>query len=233
MLQGCMEAAKLLHYTKDIQTMQDADMIANTIFAECYSTMEEAVRIISKKCGKWTIFEDYNEIDGKALRQFKLHMEKYPLTPIPEVVGGWYVQPNDTFEESLTINGFKQLLYYSCCCVIDCVECSNIDANKLKIDEPSTERAKKYFARAVEAGYMIKTTTGYKWTNLEANGGKAQLGYFLDKVYNPDRTKTIPYKALEKLFGVDRLDSTVYSNYNTKYPDRQKWRKEIDELFLD
>lgn len=94
--------------------------------------------------------------------------------------------------------------------------------------EPSTERAKKYFQKAVESGYMEKTTTGYKWIR-NCRGKKAQLSYFLMKVYNPDNSQQIPFKALEALFDVTRLDSSYSAMLTVSKP--QIWRQQIDNLF--
>ncbi len=68
--------------------------------------------------------------------------------------------------------------------------------NKLP-EELRTEQAIKYFSRALEAGYMEKTDTGYKW--LYGGGrGQARLGYFCYKVYSTPR----PINKLEELFGI-------------------------------
>lgn len=95
--------------------------------------------------------------------------------------------------------------------------------------EPYTERARKYFARAVEAGLMEKTGERYKWTFGGNRGAKARLAYFLMKVYNPDNTQTIPFKGLESLFGVSRLDSSYAAMLTVSKP--QSWRLDIDKLF--
>jgi hypothetical protein len=92
--------------------------------------------------------------------------------------------------------------------------------------EPSTERAKKAFEKALEAGYMEKTATGYKW--LYNGGRKGGLGYFLIMVYNPDNTRITPFTALGALFGVSRLDRAADQATSTKKP--QQWRVAIDEL---
>lgn len=93
-----------------------------------------------------------------------------------------------------------------------------------------TDRAKKYFEKARQAGFMEQTETGYKWT-FNKRGRKAALCYFLLKVYNPDMQKTeiIHYKALEQLFGETRLDSALAAMLTTKKP--QPWRQIIDNLF--
>ena len=92
--------------------------------------------------------------------------------------------------------------------------------------EPSTKRAKKAFAKAVEAGYMEKTATGYKWLYNKAS--KVSLGYFLVQVYNPEGTTITPYMELERLFVVKRLDRAVEQATSVKKP--QRWRGPIDEL---
>ena len=97
---------------------------------------------------------------------------------------------------------------------------------KLKLQQ-ETEREKKYFAKAIKAGLMEKDGDSYRW--LHNNGLKASLGYFLYKVFDPKGTAQIPYKRMEGLFNISRLDSIIYRTLNAKKP--QKWRKEIDILF--
>lgn len=95
--------------------------------------------------------------------------------------------------------------------------------------EPSTERAKKAFEKALEAGYMQKTPTGYKWLYKQNERGyKASLAYFLIMVYSPDNTKVTPFRALQALFDVSRLDRAAEQATSTKKP--QQWREAINEL---
>lgn len=86
----------------------------------------------------------------------------------------------------------------------------------------------KYFERAIEAGYMQKTETGYKWLWGGDRGKKARLSYFIRKIYADDCLQ-IPYKRLEKLFGISRLDSSISQLMNAK--KEQKWQPEIDKFF--
>ena len=113
------------------------------------------------------------------------------------------------------------------------IVCDLIEEQPVKIQpEIMTERAKKYFAKAIEAGFMEQREYGYKWTFRNGQrGAKAALAYFLKSVYSPDNLRTIPFKALEQLFWVKRLDSSLYA-YNGG-GQRQKWREEIDGLFND
>lgn len=98
-------------------------------------------------------------------------------------------------------------------------------------DSIITERAKKYFQRAIEAGYMKETETGYKW-GQGIKGDKTKLGYFLKRIYNPRRFSEIPYQALEKLFEEKRLDSTI--NKMNEWKNTPKWVDEIEEtIFYD
>ena len=95
--------------------------------------------------------------------------------------------------------------------------------------QQETEREKEYFAKAIEAGLMEETDSGYKW--LHNNGMKASLGYFLKCVFDPKGTERIPFKSLEALFGVARLDTVIRQVLDAK--NNQKWRKDIDILFED
>lgn len=90
-----------------------------------------------------------------------------------------------------------------------------------KVDEP--ERAIRAYQKAIDRGYMEASGNGYKW-----NRTKAQLGYFIRQIYNPDGCSIIPYKRLEGLFNETRLDNTIDKAINVKSP--QKWRCKIDEL---
>ena len=95
--------------------------------------------------------------------------------------------------------------------------------------ELNTDRTKEIFAKAVEAGYMEKTATGYKW--LYNSGSKASLAYFIMQVFSPDNTKQIPFKALGRLFDVTRLDRALDQATTAKKP--QQWRGAIDNLLKD
>lgn len=95
--------------------------------------------------------------------------------------------------------------------------------------QQETEREKKYFAKAIQAGLMGKDGNSYIW--LHNNGLKASLGYFINRVFNPNGTDQIPYQRMENLFNVSRLDTAIDQALTAKKP--QKWRKEIDTLFDD
>lgn len=89
------------------------------------------------------------------------------------------------------------------------------------------ERAEKYFERAINEGWAEKTCYGYKW-KIE----KIKLAYIVQEIYNPNGSGRIPYKELEAIFGMDRLDSSVTQLITAKKP--QKWIPEIDKkIFFD
>lgn len=90
-----------------------------------------------------------------------------------------------------------------------------------------TEQQTNTFNKAIEAGLMAKKDERYIWKH--DNGKKASLAYFLEKTFAPNKTEQIPYKKLEPLFNVSRLDSALYGVYNAIKP--QKWRAEIDKIF--
>lgn len=97
------------------------------------------------------------------------------------------------------------------------------------INDIITDKVRKYYTRAINEGWMLKTDNGYRWIWGEPKG-KARLGYFIKKAYNPDGLGIIPYKGLEALFGVTRLDSTIYQ---VKWGN-PKWQDDIDsKVFYD
>lgn len=93
--------------------------------------------------------------------------------------------------------------------------------------ELNTERARKYFQRAIEAGFMAKTNSAYKWL-FGGNKGQARLAYFCGKVYsNP-----YPISQLEVIFNVKNLSASItQSTYEAKRADVIRWRAEIDRIF--
>lgn len=95
--------------------------------------------------------------------------------------------------------------------------------------ELNTERARKYFAKAINAGYMRREGNGYKWLFGNDRGRKVSLGYFILKVYSPNNKGNIPEKAVNQLFGIDRIGSAISQIQCAKKP--QKWREDIDILF--
>lgn len=93
--------------------------------------------------------------------------------------------------------------------------------------EELTEREKQYYEKAITQGMAIKTDSGYKW--LYCSGSKVSLVYFLSKVFCPKGVEQIPFKRLNNLWGVSRLDSVNDQLANAKKP--QRWRQHIDNLF--
>lgn len=106
--------------------------------------------------------------------------------------------------------------------------------------EIDTPRAKEYFVKAVEMGWMIMANGKYVWKGIGTNsrGKQSQLAYFLGKVYNYKHNisgnagESFPEGALNELFGLDsrtRLYSSLTQVYNAQKP--QRWREKIDSLF--
>lgn len=92
--------------------------------------------------------------------------------------------------------------------------------------ELDTERARKYFARAVEVGYMTPNATNGQWLC-----STARLGYFCSRVFDAPR----PIAALEKYFGVTKLSASItQAGYEAKRADVKKWRAYIEsKIFYD
>lgn len=87
------------------------------------------------------------------------------------------------------------------------------------------ERIDSYCEKAIQAGFMEKTDSGYCW-NYGGNRGKVRLAYFISKIYC-EQGDRIPYKSIGQLFGVNRLDSSVQQLTNS----HQLWMAQIDGIF--
>lgn len=101
--------------------------------------------------------------------------------------------------------------------------------------ELNTKRARQYFAKAIDRGYMKQEGGAFRWVGTDDKGRTAELAYFLGRVYNYEHTisgnagEDFPEESLNRLFGVKRLYSSLTQVYEAKKP--QRWRSQIDELF--
>ncbi|MBR4682590.1 MAG: hypothetical protein IKP06_04745 [Elusimicrobiaceae bacterium] len=94
-----------------------------------------------------------------------------------------------------------------------------------EIDRPE---ARKAFEKALKAGYLEKTSTGYKWKGLP----KAAAAYLCEKIYCPAITDEHPdWGLLGQFLGFDRLAQTAYQNRATQ--KEMPWKRAINELFED
>lgn len=111
------------------------------------------------------------------------------------------------------------------------------ESNAIKLPkELDTARARKFFAKAIELQYMEAKDDGrFRWIGTDNKGKKAELAYFLGKVYNYQHTisgnagENFPEDSLDKLFGVTRLYSSLTQVYDAMNP--QRWRSQIDNIF--
>lgn len=110
------------------------------------------------------------------------------------------------------------------------------DGSKLVLPKDlDTPNARKYFARAIEKGYMVADGDKFRWLGTGDKGPVSQLAYFLGKVYNYVFTfkgnagDPFPEDSLNALFGVKRLRSSLDQVYLAKNP--QTWRDKIDSIF--
>ncbi len=94
-----------------------------------------------------------------------------------------------------------------------------------ELDRPE---ARKAFEKALKAGYLEKTSTGYKWKGLP----KAAAAYLCEKIYCPAITDKAPdWGLLGQFLGFDRLAQTAYQNRDTK--KEMPWKQAINKLFED
>ncbi len=98
-----------------------------------------------------------------------------------------------------------------------------------------TTNARKYFAKAIEKGYMVAENGKFRWLGTDDKGNTSQLAYFCGKVYNYSNSingnagESFPEDSLNTLFGVKRLYSSLTQVYFAKR--LQRWRSQIDALF--
>ena len=94
--------------------------------------------------------------------------------------------------------------------------------------EIDTPEAKKVFGKALKAGYLEKTSTGYKWERLP----KAAAAYLCEKIYCPGLTDKHPdWGRLGQFLALSRLDRAASQNLETK--SERPWKETINELLKD
>ena len=100
-----------------------------------------------------------------------------------------------------------------------------------------TDRAQKYFHKAIERGYMRLENGKVVWVGICKNGLYSQLAYFCGKVYgyrhsiNGNIGNAIPEEELTAYFGVKKILVLINQVYNAS--KKQPWRVLIDELFSE
>lgn len=141
-----------------------------------------------------------------------------------------------TFKGNVTFQGPMFDIHDNEKVVINNVNDNKAGENNGLPKELDTPRARRYFAEAVRLGYMELTEDGrYRWLGTGRKPCRAELAYFLGKVYNYKYTITgnagenFPEESLNRLFGATRLYSSLTQVYNAQKP--QRWRSMIDEMF--
>lgn len=98
-----------------------------------------------------------------------------------------------------------------------------------------TPKARVVFKKAMDKGLIIPNTVGrLSWIGLDSKGKLAQLAYLCEIIYEGNydfrgnHGKNVPFKELEKLFGVNRLSTSLQQLHDAKRA--QPWRAAIEEL---
>ncbi len=94
-----------------------------------------------------------------------------------------------------------------------------------------TARAINAIERAIGAGMIESTSEGLKWRGIGSVGTQMQLAYFCKCAWCPRNTEVLPETAINSLFNVKRIGNYVGRLIDVKKP--QKWRAQIDELFME
>lgn len=151
-----------------------------------------------------------------------------------KLIKGKYWSANAVDDLDYYLGVFIKKLYLLCCdydvklpdYIMESLYANQSDIKETLTKELDTEKARKYFNRAVETGYIDRTDIGYKWKQQQA-----RLGYFCLKAYDAPR----PIAALERCFNVSRLSASItQASYCVKRVDVKKWRADIDDkIFFD
>lgn len=96
--------------------------------------------------------------------------------------------------------------------------------------ELQSDEAIKRFERAEKAGIIVRTATGYRKNNIT----KAQLAYFLQRIYQADTQSgaQFPDAELSNLFGDSRLGKAAGKLVDNN-SGKPRGYKIIDDLFID
>ena len=105
----------------------------------------------------------------------------------------------------------------------------------------NTERAQKYFQKAIDKGFMKIDNGSFLWIGVKKRPSGtpniSELAYFLGKVYeyrhsvSGNNGKQFPENELNTLFGVTKLYNRLVQVYSAN--NIQAWRQPIDDLFED
>lgn len=144
--------------------------------------------------------------------------------PIPEAISRFNV------EKAVFKSKYEVARYFPYFDRRKFLKCNPMNKEQYLPSELDTTRAREYFGKAQEAGFIAKTDTGFKWTMTAGRGALAQLAYFCGRVYCPSNVERLPETALNRLFGVSRIGSAL-TQVNNASP--QKWRQRIDSMFED
>lgn len=181
------------------------------------------IDIIDKKDIKEKTIENYFCYLKSVVERFAINLDALLLKRGKNLM--WYQKESGIY--ILTKRNFKSVGRY---CGGEKLARKYIDYALPKIEpqqEKLTEKEFLSYGKAIKRGMAEKTENGYKW--LYKNGSLASLAYFINKIFNSDGTGRIPYKRLQRLWNVNRLDSAVSRLFNAK--GTQEWEKKIDELF--
>lgn len=123
---------------------------------------------------------------------------------------------------------------------------TNIPTSPTPADQPqqeqlpdilNTKSAREAFGKAIERGWMEKSSNRYKWLGFDGKAELAKLAYFCGKVYGYEygvygnQGIEFPEQALCKLFGVKRIYKQLVQVHEAK--KKQRWRDIIDDIFMD
>lgn len=186
--------------------------------------------ISEDKCYLYGVKQDEKLLEEAAIQERVLEL-LCRIRQETRILKGIELNQRQTFEERQESKKRRAMYYDEYQILIKEPKHSQPDGNNIGLsDEVNTPRAQKYFAKAIEAGYMKKTEQGFEWL-FGGSRGKVRLGYFLLKVYCPTNTEALPETELNILFGKTRIGSAITQCLNAN--KAQRWREPINNLFND
>ena len=189
---------------------------------------------------------DPNKKDTKQIYDFK-ELRFYTKEEITEASldmqkKGWISCFVDDTEDGLGPAYWHKLLSLGVIALREFLKKSHSNNNALQNENqcelPSdidTARARRYFQRAIDKGYILLSGDKYVWKGIDGKANKSQLAYLCGKIFNYKHGingncgSEFPEASLGELFGIKRLYSLLSQVYCAQKP--QRWREQIDALF--
>ena len=96
------------------------------------------------------------------------------------------------------------------------------------IGKADTQRARKYFGRAMERGWIEKTENGPRWVCKETKASRVSFAYLVGRIYTD---VVLPNDDIGRTFDIFNISDD--KDHLNRRKNRQDWQDMIDEIFID